>query len=280
MKIAIGILFIITIALFYYAAAKKASKTLYGTSYTLHLRKKPSDINSLIQPVAEGLKTNTPFAYPWKQHHTAFSPITKEYFRCKGSPLHPPIPTYNEGKIVHNLFDCNGSFSHSLPIRNEKEFIYPILIELLNHIQNSLKESVVITSGHRCPTHNSYVDPSIKNQFSKQIIGAEVHFYIQNIENSYALVIQEIEQFYRTNLRYARAINEYLPLIRYERDQEASIQPWMNKEIFIRFYRPNEGRNRDDSHPYSYFSLQVRFDRDRQAKVIVTPQESAIYRQS
>jgi hypothetical protein len=41
----------------------------------------------------------------------------------------------------------------------------------------------------------------------------------------------------------------------------------MNKEILIKFYMPNEGRNADNRHPFPYLSIQVRFDRETNMRV-------------
>lgn len=71
--------------------------------------------------------------YPWESHIS--HQITKDYFRCKGSNLNPPHVVQKKGETVR-FFDCGGAEKHSLPLYNSKEFIYPILIDLLNYIQN------------------------------------------------------------------------------------------------------------------------------------------------
>src|SRR5688572_14981430 len=110
--------------------------------------------------------------YPWEEGKVGkFPKITKEFFRCKGSLLNPPKPDA----------DCGGK--HSLPLIHQKENVYSILIDLLNYLQQKTQKRVVITSGHRCPQHNTYVDPSARNQTSKHLIGAEVSFYVQGLEN-------------------------------------------------------------------------------------------------
>ena len=77
----------------------------------------------------EKIERDSPSAYPWEfVKKGKISPITKEYFRCKGSPIHPPIPIIQNGKVVENIFDCRGAECHSLPIRHDKEYIHPILI--------------------------------------------------------------------------------------------------------------------------------------------------------
>ena len=80
---------------------------------------------------AEAPKKIDPPTYPWDSvgKHPK---ITKEYFRCKGSCLN----TVRTGKVKNETvqyFDCGGTERHSLPMRNNKEFVYPILINLLKY---------------------------------------------------------------------------------------------------------------------------------------------------
>lgn len=205
--------------------------------------------------------------YPWNHGtHKKVSPITKEYFRCKGSSLNPPIPILRDGKVVENIFDCNGPSSHSLPIRHGQEFIYPILIELLNEIQATTGKPVTITSGHCCPAHNKYIDPSPKNQASKHQTGAEVSFYVPGLEGKPEVILSCIEAFYKSQPRYA-ADKAYAQFERYDKETDVSTKPWFNKEILFKLYLPHEGRNGDNKHGFAYFSLQVRFDRDTNMRV-------------
>lgn len=208
--------------------------------------------------------------YPWnKDLRGNFSKITKEFFRCKGSSLNPFHNIQNNGQI-NRQYDCRGSDKHSLPLKDGKEFIYPILIELVNYIQEVTDRHVVITSGHRCPEHNTYVDPKPANQYSKHMIGAEVSFYVQGLEEQPEQIVKIIQNFYKVNPRYA-GIKEYEEFKRYEKkDTNVSTHPWMNKEIFLKLYRKKEGRNFDNRHPYPYLSVQVRHDRETNEKVTYT----------
>ena len=122
-------------------------------------------------------------AYPWEEERSSQYPkITKDFFRCKGSSLNPVHLVPKEKEILRH-YDCGGPQKHSLPLRDQKEFIYPVLIELLNHIQAKTGKRVVITCGHCCPDHNTYLDSSISNQASKHMLGAEVDFYVQGMES-------------------------------------------------------------------------------------------------
>jgi hypothetical protein len=171
---------------------------------------------SLTTPAPE-----SPPTYPWESSGKGkISPITKEYFRCRGSDLNPPIPILKDGKVVENIFDCHGADSLSLPIRHEKEFIYPILIELVNEIQSATGKPVIITSGHRCPAHNRYVDSEAKNQASKHQIGAEVTFYIAGLEHNPEVVLNSIFAFYSSTPRYASEGKEYTQFERYDKETE------------------------------------------------------------
>jgi hypothetical protein len=213
-------------------------------------------------------------SYPWEKDGN-LSPITKDYFRCKGSFLNPFVPIIKDNKIIENIFDCSGS--HSLPFRHGKEFIYPILIELLNEIQASTGKAVVITSGHRCPQHNRYIDPSPKNQSSKHQIGAEVSFYVAGLEHKPETILNAILSFYRSDPRYASEGKSYASFERYDKETDVSTKPWFNKEILIKLYLPHEGRNSDNRHPFPYFSIQVRFDRDTHMRAAYSSEEAQCF---
>lgn len=200
--------------------------------------------------------------YPWEEAFIgSLSKISKEYFRCKGSGLNLPRPDENDPEKKNLLFDCGGAEKHSLPMRTNKEFIYPILIDLLNHIQAKTGKKVVITCGYRCPAHNLYADNSTFNQSSKHMIGAEVDFYVQGMEQQPEEIIKLLMQYYKDK-------KEFQEFQRYEgTDTNVSTLPWYNKEILIKLYKKSEGRDFDNRHPYPYICLQVRHDRELNEKV-------------
>lgn len=188
------------------------------------------------------------------------APVTKEYFRCKGSSSNPSKAEMVRGEQVR-YFDCGGREKHSLFLADGEEFVYPILLKLLNHVQNKLQKRVVITSGYRCPDHNTYVDTSPSNQASKHMIGAEVDFYVQGMEQRPLDVVQVLLDYYKDQ-------NEYAQFTRYDKpDAVVSTNPWMNKEVFIKLHKSNEGRNFDNRHPYPYITVQVRYDREKNARI-------------
>jgi hypothetical protein len=203
--------------------------------------------------------------YPWEEGEAgAFPKITKEFFRCRGSSLNP-VQIIQKEKEVVRYYDCGGPQKHSLPLRDGKEFIYPILIDLLNAIQRQTGKRVVITSGHCCPEHFSYMDQAPKNQSSKHTIGAEVDFYVQGMESQPEALLDLLFAYYRDTPRYA-GNKDYQEFKRYEKS-ELSTKPWYNKEIFIKMVKKNEGRDFDNRHPYPYLSIQVRYDFDKQENV-------------
>lgn len=208
--------------------------------------------------------------YPWERGNSGkYARITKEYFRCKGSSLNPlKIVTVKDE--IQRLYDCGGSEKHSLPLRNNKEFIYPILINLANYVQTKTGKRVVITCGHRCPEHNAYSDPAPSNQYSKHMIGAEMSFYVQGMEESPEKVIKMLQEYYKETPKY-KDLKEYQEFKRWEKgDVDVSTPPWYNKEIFIKLHKKKENRNFDNRHPYPYISVQVRYDMDTQEKIIYT----------
>ena len=140
----------------------------------------------------------------------------------------------------------------------------------MNYLQARLGKKVVITCGHRCPAHNTYSDPSPYNRGSKHMIGAEVDFYVQGLENEAEVVIEALMEFYQQNPRYHDA-PDYQKFVRYEKDSmNVLTEPWYNKEIFIKLYLEDEGRDWDNRHPFPYIGVQVRYDRDREHRVSYT----------
>lgn len=197
-----------------------------------------------------------PPPYPWENGQLGDLPkITKEYFRCNGSLLNPEKMVEKSGKL-ERIADCGGADKHSLPLKDGEEYIQPILISLLNYLQTETHKRVVITSGHRCPDHNLYVDHSKENLYSKHQVGAEVSFYIQGMEESPDQVVQLLLNYYKEHPE-----EDFRNFQRYEKsDTNVSTLPWYNKEIFIKLFKPDEGRNFDNRHPFPYIAIQVRYD--------------------
>ena len=217
--------------------------------------------NDVFYPIATPEhKSRSP--YPWETE--AHLPrITREFFRCKGSPLNPPLIEGEEP-----ISDCEGCTRHGLPIIGGKENVYPVLVELLNYLQKKTGRRTIITSGHRCPLHNLYVDPSKEARASKHQIGAEVDFYVQGMEDQPLEVVGLLMQYYQENPAY-KNLKEWTLFQRYDKtDANTSLQPWFNKEIFIKLYQKDEGRDVDNRHPYPYVSIQVRYDRDKKDRVL------------
>lgn len=170
----------------------------------------------------------------------------------------------NDGKLLEFLKQEIASF---LPLKDKKEFIYPILIDLLNAIQTKTGKRVVITCGHCCPEHSAYLDPSVSNQASKHMLGAEVDFYVEGMESQPEKIIALIQAYYKEEPKY-RGLKNFIEFKRFEKETtNVSTPPWYNQEIFIKLYRKNEGRDGDNRHPYPYLSLQVRYDWDLDQKV-------------
>ena len=194
--------------------------------------------------------------YPWETDRVGNLPkITKDFFRCNGSLLNPEKMIEKNGKL-ERIADCGGAEKHSLPLKDGVEYIQPILLSLLNYLQQETGKRVVITSGHRCPDHNQYVDQSKENLYSKHQVGAEVSFYIQGMEESPEHIVQLLFDYYKDHYD-----NDFKTFQRYEKsDTNVTTKPWYNKEIFIKLFKPDEGRNFDNRHPFPYVAIQVRYD--------------------
>lgn len=201
--------------------------------------------------------------YLWETAKATPHPvITKDFFRCNGSSLNPSrVIKEKNGSVFLN--DCGGTGSHSLPLKNHKEFIYPILIELLNEIQDKTNRKVIITCGHRCPKHHFYARSENQSRYSKHMIGAETAFYVQGMEDEPEKIVTLLIE------HYAGKNPEYSEFKRYTKsDTDVSTLPWYNKEVFIKLYKEDEGRDFDNRHPYPYIRIQVRYDRDLDKRVI------------
>lgn len=206
-------------------------------------------------------------AYPWEEGgQSRFPKITKDYFRCQGSSLNP-VNLVQRGKETVPYYDCGGAQKHSLPLRDQKEFIYPILIDLLNYIQTKTGKKVVITCGHCCPDHNTYINPSPSNLSSKHMIGAEVDFYVQGMEQQPEEIVSLILGYYQQEPKY-KGLNAFEEFKRCEKGEKNQyVLPWINKEIFVKLLRKEECRDFDNRHPHPYISIQVRYDWDKKENV-------------
>ncbi|NGX32957.1 MAG: hypothetical protein K1060chlam4_01014, partial [Candidatus Anoxychlamydiales bacterium] len=80
--------------------------------------------------------------YPFEEETAGFFKITKEFLRCKGNPLNPERVDTSNLDNVKVYLDCVGPAKHSLPLMNEKEGVYPVLLDILNYIQRKTKKRV------------------------------------------------------------------------------------------------------------------------------------------
>jgi hypothetical protein len=203
--------------------------------------------------------------YAWEENFVGgYQRITKEFFRCKGSLLHPEKSVFKSVAEKETITDCDGN--HSIFILDGKEHIYSVLIDILNYIQKETGGRVVITSGYRCPKHNTYVDPSSYNRTSKHMVGAEVKFFVEGMEDSPKRALELIKKYYKENERYGGA-KEYLEFKEYNGSTNVATTPVYNKEVFVKLFKKEEGRSFDNDHSYPYIDLQVRYDPQRRHRV-------------
>jgi hypothetical protein len=212
--------------------------------------------------------------YPWQDaNNCLLRPITIEHFRCRGSSLHSPRIVQEGTKEIERFYDCSGSEKHSLPLEDGVEHIYPILLDLVNEIQKKTNCPVIITSGHRCPAHQAYIDSSPKATGSKHLIGAQVSFYVQGLEAYPEKILQVIFDYYKKSPEYLSEMR-YTQFLRYEKECDVTEAPWYNKEVFIKLYKKHEGRDFDNRHPWPYINIQVRFDRRKNEPITVSYQKA------
>jgi hypothetical protein len=190
--------------------------------------------------------------YPWENFEKSELPkITKEFFSCKGSEIHPPIRV--DG-MKEEIFDCQGFEKHLLPIVDNKEYISSTLIQLLNYLQNRCLRQVIITTGHRCLAHEIYSNGGVLDKESKHVSGEEVDFYIEGYEDKPLEIVRMVMDYYQTNQTIS-----YNRFTKCQKNKENLEHPgWYNKEIVIRVHEKNEGRDFDNRHPYAYITIQIR----------------------
>lgn len=177
--------------------------------------------------------------------------VTKEFFRCKGS-ITNPLAKVKSGQSVVFQFDCRGIDDHSLPLRDGKEFVYPALIDILNDIQQQAKSKVIITSGHRCPLHDAYVLGFRSN--SKHQIAAEVDFFVEGYKNSPEKIITMLNSYYKkTSFGPLRKIGEKV---------------FENSEVICRIVYDREKLIFDNKISHPYLTLELKYDRASQSKVV------------
>ena len=207
--------------------------------------------------------------YPFENEVEHLPKISKEYFRCKGSPLNLERIDERDSDNIKIYLDCEGSSKHSLPLINKKENVYPVLVDILNYLQKKTKKRVNITCGHRCPKHNTYADFDKTAKTSKHMIGAEVDFYVEGYENKPFEILDLIFKYFKEK-KYYKNKNEYENFYEYTKATDVKNPPFYNKEIFVKIYDFDEGRDFSNRHPYPYISLQVLFDKDNNEKVTYT----------
>ena len=182
--------------------------------------------------------------------------ITKEYFRCKGSISNPPVMLNEKTSNEKYHYDCGGFDEHSLPVKEEKEFVFPALVEILNYVQKKAMKKVVITCAYRCPKHNLYAESQATK--SKHLVGAEVDFYVQGLEYNPKEVISILKQYYEEKVAQFGLLQSKsaLDTVTYE-----------NKEVKVSLFKEDEKRDFDNRHPYPYISIELKYDRDTKKSV-------------
>ena len=204
--------------------------------------------------------------YPWDQEQgTVFSTITKENFRCKGGTHHRLRKLVGANQQVHYIEDCQGGGEHPLPLQEGKEFIYPVLIDLLNHLQKALQARVVITSGHRCPQHQLYISPKCHQAHSKHLIGYAVDFIFDRKSLDVKKTLHAMQKFYAKNNHGLEDIQFYT----LHSDFSVQSHPisFGNQEIRVTFFPADTLIDGDNTHAEPFARIEVLYDRFRKQKV-------------
>lgn len=189
--------------------------------------------------------------YPW-ENESPFPKITINSLRCRGDRSHP-ILKHLQGEFE----DCNGMYEHGLPYVDHEEFVYPVLLTLLNKVQNVFNKQVVVVSGHRCPKHHLYITLG-SSKLSKYMIGARVDFTVIGMEDQGELIIEKIKEFYSED-------EEKFCHFKKEVDSTGTVI-WSNQEI--RLFITKEGEhNVIDKKKHPVVTIDVCFDRKKNEPV-------------
>jgi hypothetical protein len=132
---------------------------------------------------------------PWIRYeigpHATWQTLTRDHFRCKGKGARAPL-ALEDGNY---LFDCWG-FEHGLPWIQEKEFVEPLLLRVLNAIQQELQTSVLILSGHRCPAHHRFITHGKGSPSDRHLIAAAADFQVRGFEKTPLMVVSTVQKIF------------------------------------------------------------------------------------
>lgn len=145
----------------------------------------------------------------------------------------PPIGTL--AKITKEDFRNKG-----------KEYVYPVLIQILNYVQKTTGRKVVITCGYSSTSN------------SKHRVGAEVDFYVQGMEKKPQEVAKIVMGFYQQEKTYKKdkAFTQFTKV-----NTKNAFQSWSNKELILHLHDAN------NQHPYPYLTLELCWDKETQEKI-------------
>jgi len=93
------------------------------------------------------------------------------------------------------------------------------------------------------------------------MMGAEVDFYVKGLEWSPEAVVNIIQNYYQKHSSF-KTNTQFTDFERYEQETNVSTLPWYNKEVFIKLFKRDEGRDLDNNHRFPYISIQIIWDRE------------------
>lgn len=198
---------------------------------------------------------------PWVRYqegpHGTWHTLTCDHFRCKGHGARAPI-ALEDGNY---LFDCWG-FEHGLPWIDNQEYVEPLLVNLLNKLQEELETSVVILSGHRCPAHHRFITKGKGSMSDRHLIAAAADFKVRGFEKSPHTVLSALE----------KAFNYLRPDLS-TKFQSISDKEWKNMFCHIQWHPAGEFTSTDHPETEGFFELTLSHRID-QTPIKFLPKES------
>lgn len=210
---------------------------------------------SILQKVDNWIKENNAEIIDGNlEKETAIEKLSAQINRCKGTDK----DVSNQDEKVH---DCS---EHTLDDFNQKEGtnikLDPRLAKFIFNEIISKGYKVLITSGFRCPEHNHFSqisDISGKTKKDSLHSKAEAVDFILLDNQGIPLTYQELK-----NLELTLENQDKYIIPQDKLDDLHSNNPYISTNIntlfYITSYKPEEGRDPDNNHPWSYMHLDFR----------------------
>lgn len=147
--------------------------------------------------------------YFWREHSSSVS-ITQDHFRCMGSVINPPRVVRNRQGQLMTLLDCGGAKEHSLPLKDQQEYINPMILELCVDLCEKTDSQIDILAGHLCQAHARYLDYFESDKAWKHAMGEAVQFCVRGFELRGRELIDLLAKLHQAQLQACHAAKKQI----------------------------------------------------------------------